>query len=95
MNNSSREKQQDTLGQIIKQTPRLRRTKYNLSFGQNRGIQKKLVATINRMPHNRLPSIIKNYSAKGRRKPGETIKETFRCVKPEQINKWPNSMVAG
>jgi hypothetical protein len=73
----------------------LQRTKYNLSFGQNRGIQKTLVATINRMPHNRLPSIIKKLQTQRQNKPGETIKETFRCVKPEQINKWPNSMLAG
>jgi len=51
----------------------LQRTKYNLSFGQNRGIQKKLVATINRMPHDKLPSIIKNYRPKRQKKPGETI----------------------
>jgi len=52
----------------------LQRTKYNLSFGQNRGIQKKLVATINRMPHNKLPSIIKNCRPKGRRNPGKPLK---------------------
>ena len=85
-------KQQDKLGQITKQIPRLQRTKYNLSFGQNRGIQKKLVATINRMPHNKLPRVIKNYRPKGRRNQGKPLK---RCVKPELINKWPNSMLAG
>jgi hypothetical protein len=46
-NNSSRDeiyekKEQNTLGQIIKQIMRLQK---NSSFGQNTGIQKKLVAT--------------------------------------------------
>jgi hypothetical protein len=52
----------------------LQRTKYNLSFGQNRGIQKKLFATINRMPHNRLPIIIKNLRPNGRRNQGKPLK---------------------
>jgi len=31
---------------------------------------------------------------KGQTQPGETIKETSRSVRPEQDNKWPNSMLA-
>jgi len=46
-------------------------TKYKLSFGQNRGIQKKLVATINRMPHNKYN---KNCRPKGRRNQGKPLK---------------------
>jgi hypothetical protein len=28
------------------------------------------------------------------KKPGETIKETYRSVRPEQVNKGPNSLLA-
>ena len=49
---------------------------------------------INRMPHNRLPRIIKNCRPKGKKRPGETIKETSRSVRPEQVNKWANCMLA-
>jgi len=52
----------------------LQTTKYNLSFGKNRGIREKLVATIYRMPHNRLASIIKNDRPKGRRNQGKPLK---------------------
>ena len=49
-------------------------TKYSPSFGQDTGIQKKLVATnkqTNRMSHNRLPRILKNYRPAGRRNRGD------------------------
>jgi len=29
------------------------------------------------------------------KKPGETIKETSICVRPEWVNKWPESVLAG
>jgi hypothetical protein len=50
-----REKQQDTLGQIIKETLRLQK---NPTFGRNTGVQKKLVEHVNRISHNRLPRIL-------------------------------------
>jgi len=29
-----------------------------------------------------------------KKKPGETTNETTECMRPEQVNKWPNSMIA-
>jgi len=46
---------------------------------------------VNRMPRDRLPRIMKHYSPTGRRK-WKTSEETSRYVRPEQVNKWPNSM---
>jgi hypothetical protein len=31
---------------------------------------------------------------KRQKKSGKTTEETFVCVRPERVNKWPNSMVA-
>jgi len=47
----------------------------------------------NRMPHNRLPRILQKLQTNTQKKPRETIKETSRSVRPEQVNKWPNSML--
>jgi hypothetical protein len=38
--------------------------------------------------------ILKKLQANTQKKLGETIKETSRHVRPEQVNKWPNCMLA-
>ena len=43
---------------------------------------------------NRLLSKIKKLYIKRQKKPGETNEQTSACVRPEWVNKWPNSMVA-
>jgi hypothetical protein len=45
---------------------------------------------VNRMPHNRLPRVMKHYSPSGRRNHGRHFK-TSGYVRLEQVNKWPNS----
>jgi hypothetical protein len=48
---------------------------------------------VNRMlPRNRLHWIMKHYCPTGRRNRGRTLKETSGHVRPERVNKWPNSM---
>ena len=43
---------------------------------------------------NRLPMIMKKkLQPKGRKKPGEAIKEASRSVRSERLNKWPISMI--
>jgi hypothetical protein len=34
------------------------------------------------------------YTYEAFQKPGKTIEETSWCVRPERVNKWPNSMLA-
>jgi hypothetical protein len=46
------------------------------------------------MPHDILLGIIKNCRPKGKKKQGETIKETSRSMRQEWVNKWPNYMLA-
>ena len=46
------------------------------------------IQRVNRMPRNRLPRVMKHYSATGRRNHGRP----FWILKPERVNKWPNSM---
>jgi len=40
------------------------------------------------MSRNRLPGILKKLQTNRQKKPGETMKETSGCVKPERFNKW-------
>jgi hypothetical protein len=50
---------------------------------------------INSMPIKRLPKIIKNYRPKGRRNQGRPQTRLLCvCMRPEQVNKWPNLMRA-
>ena len=48
--------------------------KNDTNFGQITGIQKKLDIHVNRMPWNRLPSVMKYYSTTGRRNHGRPLK---------------------
>jgi hypothetical protein len=45
---------------------RLQSNQYNPNFGQKTR-QEKMDTHVNRMPHNTLPRLIKNYTLKGRR----------------------------
>jgi len=47
---------------------------------------------VNRMPRNRLPRVMKHYSPTGRRNHGRPLKRLCGYVRPERVNKWPNSM---
>jgi hypothetical protein len=47
---------------------------------------------VNRMPRNRLPREMKHYSPSGRRNHGRSFEETSGYMRPERVNKWPNSM---
>ena len=47
---------------------------------------------VNRMPRNRLPRVMKRYSPTGRKESWQTFEETSGYVRPERVNKWPNSM---
>jgi hypothetical protein len=69
-------------------------TKYNPSFGQNTGIQKKLVATYTQNAPSRLPRILKNYRPTGRRNQGRPLKRLTVVCNLEWVNKWPHSMLA-
>jgi hypothetical protein len=52
---------------------------------------------VNRTPCNGLLKIIKktaDQKAEGRRNQEETIDKTTECIRQEQVNKWPKSMIA-
>jgi hypothetical protein len=49
---------------------------------------------VNLIPRNRLPRLIKNYIQKDRRNQGRPLKRLPGCVRPERVNKWPNSLTA-
>jgi hypothetical protein len=51
--------------------------------------RKWILQHVNRMPRKRLPRLEKkeNYTRK-------TTEETSGCVRPERVNKWPNSWIA-
>jgi hypothetical protein len=53
--------------------------KNNNSFGQITGIQEKLNTTINRMPRNRLPRVMKHYCPTGRRNYGRPLRDFWIC----------------
>jgi hypothetical protein len=52
------------------------------------------IQRVKRMPRNRLPKIIKIILTKRQKEPRETTDKTTECMRPEQVNKWPNSMIA-
>jgi hypothetical protein len=47
---------------------------------------------VNRMPRDRLPRIMKHYFPNWQKESWQTSEETSRYVRPERVNKWPNSM---
>jgi hypothetical protein len=48
---------------------------------------------VNRMPRNRLPRVTKHYVFPNWQKESwKTFEETSGYVRPERVNKWPNSM---
>jgi hypothetical protein len=48
---------------------------------------------VNRMPRNRLPRVMKHYLFPNWQKESwQTFEETSGYVRPERVNKWPNSM---
>jgi hypothetical protein len=56
--------------------------------------KRNLIQHVNRMPHNRLLRLIKNYTPKRNKEPRKTIEETYGCVRLEQVNKRPISFSA-
>ena len=61
--------------------------KNNTNFGQITGIQEKM----DRMPHNRLPRVMKHFS-NWQKESWQTFEETSGYVRLEQVNKCPNPM---
>jgi len=53
---------------------------------------KSWIQHVNRMPRNRLPTIMKHYSPNWQQESWYTFEETSGYVRPERVNKWPNSM---
>jgi hypothetical protein len=64
--------------------------RYNPSFGQNTGLKEKIDQHVNRMPCYRL---IENWPQKAKVTNGDHWRDC-ECVRSQQINKWPNSLVA-
>jgi hypothetical protein len=52
------------------------------------------IQQVNRMPRNRLPRLIKELYPNGQKEPKKTTEEISLCVRPERVNKWPNSLTA-
>jgi hypothetical protein len=53
--------------------------------------KRKWLQHVNQMPCNGLPRLTKKYTPKGKRK---TTEETSGCVRPGQVSKWPNFLIA-
>jgi len=51
-----------------------------------------LIQPVNRMHPNRLPRVVKHYSPTRRRNHGRPLKRLLDTLRPERVNKWPNSM---
>jgi hypothetical protein len=49
---------------------------------------------VSRMPRNRLPRLKKKLHPKIQNEPRKTTEETSGFVRPDRVNKWPNSFVA-
>ena len=54
--------------------------------------KKNWIQHVNRIPCNRLPRAMEHYSPTGRRNHGTPFEETSGYVRPERVNKWPNSL---
>ena len=87
-------KQQDTLGQIIKQTKNCSVIKYNSSLGQNTKPQKKLDTTCKHNGSYEITHDTIKLHNKQQKGPRKTIKETCGRLRPEEVNKDPKSMIA-
>jgi hypothetical protein len=46
---------------------------------------------VNRMPRNRLPRVMKHFP-NWQKESWQTVEETSESVRPERVNKWPNSI---
>jgi len=67
-------------------------TIYDPSFGQNRGIQKKMFASYNHKASQEISENNISLQTKRQKEPEETIVETCGCVRSDQVNRWPSSM---
>jgi hypothetical protein len=63
-------------------------------FDKIQNYKRNWIQHVNRMPHNRLPRLIKKLHPKRQREPRKTTEETSGCARPEWVNKWPNSLIA-
>ena len=70
----------------------IKKTKYSSSFGQNTGIQNKLVATYKRNAPYYITVNTKQLQINMQKKPGQTIQETYRSERQQWVSKWPDSM---
>jgi hypothetical protein len=55
--------------------------------------KRKWIQHVNRIPHNRLARLIKKLHPKRQKEPRKTTEETSGYVRPERVNKWPNSLI--
>jgi hypothetical protein len=63
-------------------------------LGKLQDYKRKWIQHVKRMPHNRLPRLIKKLHPKRQKEPRKTIEESSGCVRLEWVNKWPNSLIA-
>jgi hypothetical protein len=69
-----------------------RGTDWVFKYSSLRFIFKGLKQHVNGMPHNRLPRVMKHYSPTGMKESWEIFEEVSGYVRPERVNKWPNSV---
>jgi hypothetical protein len=63
--------------------------KYTPDLDKIQDYKRKWIQHINRMPRNRLPRL-----TTPQKEPRKTTEETSGGVRPERVNKWPNSLIA-
>ena len=71
-----------------------KRTKQNSGFRQNSGIHKKLFVTCKQNAPKEITESTKKLQTNKKKKPAETITESFRPVRLERVNAWLSSLLA-
>jgi len=66
--------------------------KNNTNFKQILEYKRNWIQHVNRMPRNRLPRVMKRYFRNWQKELWQTFEDTSGYVRPERVNKWPNSM---
>jgi hypothetical protein len=56
--------------------------------------KRKWIQHVTQIPRNILPRLIKRTTPQKAEGTKETAEETSWCVRPERVNKWPNSLIA-
>jgi calcineurin-like phosphoesterase len=66
--------------------------KNNTNSGQTTGIQEELDTTCNQNASQQITQGNETLFPKWQKESWQTFEETSRYVRPERVNKWPNSM---